>query len=148
MRLLNAHILAVNAARQWHDDTGKPRTFKLCEKKHEWICSNASTSLKNPLLVRVWPMCLSNKLHLCRLLFMQYKITWLVKIQQTCGNTSSLLRFISDIWVNTECKAIFAVASFHNSSAQFAKPAWWCSNSSKFIRSRVNLQVCLIVRFV
>jgi len=32
--------------------------------------------------------------------------------------------------VNTECKAIFAVTSFHNSCAQFAKPAW-CSNSSK-----------------
>jgi len=49
--------------------------------------------------------------------------------------------------VNTECKAIFAVTSFHNSSAQFAKPAW-CYNSSKFVRSRVNLQICLIVRFV
>jgi len=43
--------------------------------------------------------------------------------------------------VNTACKVIFAVASFHNSSAQFAKPAW-CSNSSKFVRSRVNLLVC------
>ena len=50
-------------------------------KKHEWVCSNAYTSLKNPLLVRVWPMCLSFKLHLCRLLFMQYKITWLVRIR-------------------------------------------------------------------
>jgi len=80
MRLFNAHILAVDAARQWHADSGKPRTFILCEKKHEWICSNPSTSLKNPLLVRVWPMCLSVKLHLCRLLFIQYKITWLVRI--------------------------------------------------------------------
>ena len=44
------------------------------------LCSNVSTSLKNPLLVRVWPMCLRVKLHLCRLLFMQYKITWLVRI--------------------------------------------------------------------
>jgi len=41
---------------------------------------NASTSLKNPLLLRVWPMCLSVKLHLCRLLFMQCKITWLVRL--------------------------------------------------------------------
>jgi len=72
MILLNAHILAVNAARQWHADSGKPRIFILCEKKHEWICSNASTSLKNPLSVRVWRMCLSVKLRLCRLLFMQY----------------------------------------------------------------------------
>jgi len=39
MRLLNAHILAGNAARQWHVDNGKPRTFVLCEKKHEWVCS-------------------------------------------------------------------------------------------------------------
>ena len=28
----------------------------------------------------------------------------------------------------------------------FAKPAW-CSNSSKFVRSRANIQVYLIVRF-
>ena len=35
---------------------------------------------KNPLLVRVWPTCPSVKLHLCRRLFMQYKITWLVRI--------------------------------------------------------------------
>jgi len=40
--------------------------------------SNASTSLNIPLLVRVWPMCLSVKLYLRRLLFMQYKIMWLV----------------------------------------------------------------------
>jgi len=26
--------------------------------------------------------------------------------------------------VNTECKAIFSVASFHISSARFSKPAW------------------------
>ena len=76
--LLNAHILARNAARQWHADGGKPCAFILCEKKHEWVYSNASTSLKNSLLVQVWPMCLSVKLHLSRLLFMQYKITWLV----------------------------------------------------------------------
>ena len=30
------------------------------------VYSNASISLKNPLLVRVWPTCLSAKLHLCR----------------------------------------------------------------------------------
>ena len=41
---------------------------------------NASTSLKNPLLARVRPMCLSVKLHLCRLLFIQHKITWLVRM--------------------------------------------------------------------
>jgi len=36
---------------------------------------------KNPLLVGVWPTCLSVKLHLCRLLFMQYKIAWLVTVE-------------------------------------------------------------------
>jgi len=78
MRLLNAHILAGNAKREWHADSGKPRrpTFILCVKKYEWVYSSASTSFKNPLLVRVRPMCSSVKLHLCRLLFMQYKITW------------------------------------------------------------------------
>jgi len=81
MRLLNADVLAGNAARQWHADSGKPRTFILCENKHEWVYSNASTSLKNPLLVGVWPMWLSVKLHLCRLLFMQYKITWFVTVE-------------------------------------------------------------------
>jgi len=80
MRLLNVHILTGNAARQWHANSGKPRTFILCEKKQEWVHSNASTSLNNPLLVRVWPTCLSVKLYLCRLLFMQYKIMWLVRI--------------------------------------------------------------------
>jgi len=82
MRLLNVDILASNAARQLHAYSGKPRAFVLCEKKHEWGYSNASTSLKNQSLVRVWPMCLSVKLHLCRLVFMQCKITWLVRICQ------------------------------------------------------------------
>ena len=80
MILLNAHILAVYAARQWHADSGKPRTFILCEKKHEWVYSNASTSLKNQLSERVWRVCLTVKLHLCRILFIQYKITWLFRI--------------------------------------------------------------------
>jgi len=74
------HILAGNAARHRHADSGKPRTFTLCEKKHEWVNRNASTSLKNPLLVRVRPVRLSVKLQLCRLLFIQYKITWLVRM--------------------------------------------------------------------
>jgi len=33
-------------------DCGKPRSFVLCEKKPEWIYSNATTSLKYPL--QVW----------------------------------------------------------------------------------------------
>jgi len=40
---------------QWDRDTagsGKPRiAFVRCENKHEYICSSAATSLKNPLLV-------------------------------------------------------------------------------------------------
>jgi len=31
--LFNVQILAGSAARQWHADCGKPRTFVLCEKK-------------------------------------------------------------------------------------------------------------------
>jgi len=31
--------------------SGITRNFILYEKKHGWICTNASTSLKNPLLV-------------------------------------------------------------------------------------------------
>jgi len=49
--------------------------------------------------------------------------------------------------VNTGCKATFAVAGFIIHLVNFAKPAW-CSNFSKFVRSRVNIQVYLIVRFV
>jgi len=65
MRLLNAYILAGNAARQWHANSGRPRAFILCEKKHEWVYNKASKSFKNPLLVQAWPLCLSVKLHLC-----------------------------------------------------------------------------------
>jgi len=42
IRLLNADILAGNAARQWHADSGKLPIFILCEKKHEWVYSRAT----------------------------------------------------------------------------------------------------------
>ena len=107
------HILAGNAARQWHADSGKSRTFILCEKNHEGVYSNTSTSLKNPLLVRVWSMCPSVKLHLCRLLFMQYKIMWLVRIHLCMlVGMYTLIWYSSDIWANTECKAIFCCVEF------------------------------------
>ena len=32
--------------------------------------------------------------------------------------------------MNTDCKAVLALASFHNYYAEFVKPAW-CSNSCK-----------------
>jgi len=35
-------------------DSGKPCSFIQCEKKSEWICSNASTSVKYPLSVWDW----------------------------------------------------------------------------------------------
>jgi len=66
---------------------------------------------------------------------------------QACGNTSLSLRFSSDIWVNTECKAIFAVASFHNSSSQFCKTCV-VFYYSKFVRSRDHIQVYLTVRLL
>jgi len=57
----------------------------LCEKQHEQICSSAFTSWKNPLLVgdydqRTRVNSLIERL-LCRLLFIQYKNTWLVRIR-------------------------------------------------------------------
>ena len=69
-------------------------------------------------------MCLSAKLHLCRILFMQYKITWIVTVEYIYAGLWEfvlIIRFSSDFWVNTECKAMFAAASFHNSSGQFCK---------------------------
>jgi len=33
---------AGDTARQWHADSGKPRAFILCEKKHEWVYSSGS----------------------------------------------------------------------------------------------------------
>ena len=55
---------------------------------------------------------------------------------------SLLLRFSSDFLVSIKCKAIFAVTSFRNSSAQFFKPAW-CSNFSKLCSSLANIRHCL-----
>ena len=57
---------------------------------------------------------------------------------QTCGNTSLSLRFSSDFFVSTKCKAIFAVTSFRDSSAQFFKPTWY-SNFSKLCDRLVNI---------
>ena len=64
-----------------HADSGKPYAFILSETKHEWVYSNVSISLKNPLLVRVWPMCLRVILHLCRILFMRYNTTSFVTVE-------------------------------------------------------------------
>jgi len=83
----------------------------------KWICSNAYTCLKNQLLVRVWPMYLSVKIHLRRLLFHHHETMRLGRICSCRLVGMRLNRFVSDIWVNTECKA-------------FGKPAW-CSNSSE-----------------
>ena len=60
----------------------KTRGFILCEKKHQWICNKALTSLKNPFIsVRLWVWCDQQcawvnsliKLIMSRLLFTQYK---------------------------------------------------------------------------
>jgi len=68
---------------------------------------------------------------------------------QACGNRSLSLRFSSDIWVNTECKAIFAVARFNNSSG------WSILQNVRGVLILVSLSVAvstyrstLIVRFV
>jgi len=58
---LNMPEMTLELKRIWHPyfktvatDNCKSRGFILCEKKHEWIWSSASTSLKNPLLVWDW----------------------------------------------------------------------------------------------
>ena len=65
---------------------------------------------------------------------------WVVQAwsMPTSGNTTLSLRFCSDFLVNTKCNAIFAVASFRNSSAQFFKPVW-CSSLSKLADSLVKI---------
>jgi len=71
----------------------------------------ASNSICGPLLIKRLS---------CRLHFTQYKNTWLVRIRLCRLVAIRLLswRFSSDFLVSTKCKAIFAVASFRNSSAQ------------------------------
>jgi len=59
-------------------------------------------------------------------------------LMQTCGYPSLSLRFSSYFLVSTKCKAVFAVASFRNSSAKLLKPAW-CSNFGKLSDSLVNI---------
>ena len=90
------------------------------------VYSNASTSLKNPLLVRVWPMRLSVKLHLCRLLYMQYKITWLVRIRLCRLVGIRLNRWglvLTSEWIlSTKPYCLWQVFIIH--LVNFAKPAW------------------------
>jgi len=45
--------VAGNAARQW-PLIAEMHVVLTVWKKHGWICSNGSTSLKNPLLVGDW----------------------------------------------------------------------------------------------
>jgi len=135
-------------------DSGKPRTFLLREKKQEWICSNASTSLKNQLLVRVWPMWLSVKIHLRRLFsHAAWKHMRLARIRLCRLVGIRLNRFGSDIWVNPECKAVFAVASFHNSCAEFVKPVLQTpglgpEHVKKTVLFKVRLFSCFFVNFI
>ena len=106
--------------------------------------SNASTSLKNPLLVRVWPMCLSVKPLLRRLLFMQYKIMPLVRINLCRLVGIRLNRWglvLTSEWI-LSAKPYLLWRVFIIYLVNFAKPAW-CSNSGKLVRSRVNIQVYL-----
>jgi len=65
-------------------------------------------------------MCLGVKLHLCSFFSCSIKLRGLLEYVYA-GLWKYVLRLSSDILVNTECKAIFAVASFHKSSGQFCK---------------------------
>ena len=63
--------------------------------------------------------------------------------------TSYSWRFGSDVWVNTERKALFAVASVRISAAQFCKACVRCSNSGMLsvVVSKYKSNTGLIVRF-
>ena len=56
-----------------------------------------------------------------------------------CKLVEIYTRRISDFWVS-KCKAVFALASFHNLPVQFFKPAW-CFNLKWSDTVVVNLQV-------
>ena len=109
---------------------GKARCFILCEKKQGWICSSASASTSLKFIIMWDSECdqcawvnILIMLCSCRLLFTQYKTTWLVRNSllpwKACGNTSWSLTLSSDFWARTKRKIMFSASSFHNSSAQF-----------------------------
>ena len=127
-------------------EVGHPHLYFVKISMSESIASNASISLKNPLLVGVWPMCLRV---ICRLIFIQYKITWLVGIRlcRLVGirlNRQGLV--LTSEWI-VSTKPYWLCRVFIIHLVNFAKPTW-CSNCSKFVRSHVHIQVYLIVRFV
>jgi len=88
MRLLNADILASNAARQWHADSGKPRTCILCKKKHEWVYIAMFHKFEKSIIRGVWPMCLSVKLHLWIRLCKARLCKARIRLCKACGNMS------------------------------------------------------------
>ena len=80
----------------------------------------------------LWPMCLSSKLHLCSLLFTQYKNTWLVRIR-LCRlvwlrlNGKSLV--LTSEWILSA--KLYLLWRVLNSTAQFCKACVRCSDSSR-----------------
>jgi len=118
----------------------KWRCFTLCEKKHEWICSSASFEISIMVRDCVCHQCAWVnswiKLRWCRLLFTQIQLRGLLDIplwshKPRLVGKLLIVKLSSDFWASAKCKAILAVASFHNSSTQFLTSAW-CSNFSKF----------------
>ena len=81
--------------------------------------------------MRLWSTCLSEYLNQTTLTQASFHTGQkYVACYAGLRNTSLWLRFSSDFLLSTKCKAIFAVASFRNSSAHFLKPAW-CFNFSE-----------------
>ena len=106
------------------------RTFILCEKNMK----ESVAMLPQVRKINCWFECdrcaWVSKYTYSGFFSTQYEITRLARIRLCRLVGIHLNRFGSDTWVNTECKAVFAVASFHNTYSEFVKPAW-CSNSSK-----------------
>ena len=98
----------------------------------------------------VWPMCLSVKLHVCRLLFMQYNYVACYSRTHLCRLVGQRLNHwglvLTPEWIlNAKLYLLWRVFIIH--LINFAKPAWY-SSCSTFVRSRVHIQVYLIARFV
>ena len=90
--------------------------FFLNDSAGHWKCCAGSHAARRPVVGPHW----LNQTTLMQSSFYTLRGCYICKFVEI------YLRFISDFWVS-KCKAVFALASFHDSSALFFKPAW-CSN--------------------
>ena len=103
--------------------------FFLNDSAGRWKCCGRPHADRGPVIGHTGWI----KLWLCSLLLAHSVACCMCKLVEIC------LRFISDFWVN-KGKAVFALSSFHNSSAQFLSLRAFLAGSCPIIV--VNLQVC------